>query len=102
MIGSDPDSCINRFLSKLFIPLRLVAALFFLGFVLYMIAIIDYQTVSINFENWWKTKEEPFLTNASYYNAGICWILNLLALFTMPFQSMIIVFNLIFCCKKNR
>jgi hypothetical protein len=32
-------------------------------------------SVTLLHDNWWHSKEEGFITNCSYINAGICWIM---------------------------
>ena len=32
-------------------------------------------SVTLLSTNWWHSSSDPFITNASYLNAGICWIL---------------------------
>jgi len=41
------------------------------------------ETSDIQIKNWWKDSDEPFITNCSYFNAVICWILWLIFTFQL-------------------
>ena len=86
-------NCCNKITALLFIIIRMSLVLSLLYLLFYRLILIDYHTVAINFYNWWKSSKEPFLTNASYFNAFICWVLFLMA---VPVLIMQIVYFLIF------
>lgn len=95
VIGSDPTSCTNRIIAKTFVLLRFFLAVMFFLFMGYNIGQIDWFTISINWENWWKEKDEKFLTNGSWFNATICWFLFFGGFTFICFQSAFIIFNTI-------
>jgi len=45
----------------------------FLYDVPYRFGIAIYQAWALNWTNYWKSVDEPFITNASSFNAGLCW-----------------------------
>ena len=74
MVSPESSHCANRLLDKLFILLRLFSLLVFIGFLSYNMVVIDCFNVSINWINYWQSSKEPFITNASYFNAGVSWL----------------------------
>ena len=66
------------FLKTIFLLTRIIAVFYGITFILKDIAKIYSSTVSLFFDNYWKSKDESFLTNQSYLNAAICWILSTL------------------------
>jgi hypothetical protein len=53
--------------------IRCCALAYFIYDVLPRIGIAIYWAWEYNWTNTWKSVEEPFLTNASKFNAGLCW-----------------------------
>lgn len=73
MVGEDGGTFVNKILSKTFVLLRFFLVVMFVLFLGQNIARIDYFTISINWQNWWKDKDENFITNGSWFNAVMCW-----------------------------
>ena len=55
--------------------------------------------------NNWKSKEEPFLTNASMFNAGVTWVfwvLNMFCIYVVLFYAFVLVIlALVFLVKSG-
>lgn len=91
--SENPRNCCNNFMPKVFIFIRLCGTFEFLVFILYKVISIDVFTVAINWINWWKKKSEPFVTNASYFNASVCWVLFSFWCFFLVLQFIMILAN---------
>ena len=63
-------------LKTIFLLTRIIALFYGVTFILKDIAKTYSSTVSLFIDNNWKSKDENFLTNQSYFNAAVCWILS--------------------------
>lgn len=94
-IGDNTNSCINSVFSKLFIAIRLIVVFVFIGFMSIRIVDIDTFTITIIWINWWKSKDEQFITNGNWFNAIICWFLWLGVCFSYLMQFTFVMANII-------
>ena len=49
------------------------------------------RTIDIYNENWWKNKDDPFITNGDSVNAAVCWV-------CWGIVAFIIFFSIFFVC----
>jgi len=58
----------------------------------YRVGYVAYQAYALNSTNWWQSVDEPFHTNASYFNAGFCWYFScVLMLYSPMFGGLFLV-----------
>ena len=68
--------------------LRTCFLAYFLYDVLPRIGFALYYAWGLNWWNYWKSVEEPFRTNASSYNAGLCWVLSIWLMCMSPILAL--------------
>lgn len=59
------------------------------------------STVTINKDNWWQKKSDPFFTNCSYFTAFLCWIIWFLMVAVMLTIFIILTAELIKVIKSH-
>jgi len=94
--GLDLKYSFFKFLLTIILTLIRITLLGYLLSVLiidYFILLID--TSRINNKNWWRSRDEPFITNASMINAAITWIvwyINLIVYAACLYMTVFFVF----------
>lgn len=94
--------------------IRSCALAYFIYDVLPRIGFAIYLAWAYNWTNTWKSVEEPFLTNASKFNAGLCWyiscsiyamsihIILISFLILMVIVVMFVIYPIVLCVKPDK
>jgi hypothetical protein len=100
--------CINYTWCLIFILIRLSILLYFIYILYPKIRDLIIITCTINKDNYWKDKSDPFITNDSTFNAVVCWIIWIiiitalgLIIFYTPFLLFGIIITLFRCDFKS-
>ena len=86
--------CMNYLVWFILGCIRSCAFAFMVYDVAYRIGYVFYLAWALNWLNYWQSVEEPFKTNASFFNAGLCWYLSIpIMIYSIP-----IAVYLLICC----
>ena len=88
--------CLDYTLLVILILIRTLLVAYTIVFIYPDIWKIIVMTWNLNKENTWKSEDEPFFTNASMFNAFICWIFWFIYIWSIYF--FIYILPLIFIC----
>ena len=83
--------------------IRAVLVFYYLGVIIPNFIYFYIETWYLNANNWWISKDEPFFTNESIFNALICWfiwsyiifILQIMIYIYLPILGIICIFFLV-------
>lgn len=70
------NGCCSKFISGFYIIMRVILLVAVIWIFLFTTG-FDFlaMTWTLNRDNWWASKDEKFITNDSYFNAALCWVL---------------------------
>jgi len=74
-LSSTRFSCVNKAVNALFSVVRLSLVVYCAYDILPSYLRFLAHTWTLNSDNWWVSKDEPFYGNCSLWNAIVCWVL---------------------------
>jgi len=89
-VGKSENQCLRYCLEPFLVLFKVfqLAVYFYFIFWQQFCKILVVKWWNANTMNWWKSKNDPWITNASYFNAVLCWFTYLL---TFPILVLLVM-----------
>ena len=96
-------ACFDNLLLIILMLVRAAAVLYLFGFIVPDVYRLGVSAWYMNKDNWWKSPEEPFITNASWVNAFFAWAFWLPVMYVIIFLLVSpILLPLVSWCIRRR